>query len=142
MASTVPLVIDNGDGTHTPVVATADTVTVTAVQDYDVACFLAGKPANSAIVMRHVAARAFVLPIHLTGSEANAAVASTSTKVYAVLLNGVGIGTITFTASDTGVFAAAAETDVSEGDIVSITAPAVQDATLQDVSITLKGTLA
>src|SRR5262245_6187040 len=90
-----PLVIDNGDGTCTPLVSTASTVTVTAVQDYDVQAFFTGAPGANAIVLRHVAARAFILPAALTGSKLSAVTAATASTVFLVKLNGANVGTIT-----------------------------------------------
>lgn len=105
----------------------------------DVGIFVQGRPQDAELVLQHVFTGAATFSASLTGSRAKAVAASTGTVAFSVKKNGVEFGTITFTASSTGVFAGSAAS-FAAGDILSITAPASRDATLSDISITLAGT--
>lgn len=102
---------------------------------YDIGCFIAGKPDAGEVVMRFVAVRAFSLPASLTGSEVDAGTAATGAAVFSVKKNGTEIGTLTMPST----FAAATSTSFAAGDVLSIVGPLSQDATLADISITIKG---
>ncbi len=140
-SSLLPLVVDNEDGTCTPVVATADTVTV-VTGGYDLGAFIAGEPEAGSLVLRHIAVRAFNLSEDLAGSLADAVVAADAEAVFSIQANGVEFATLTFAAAgDTGTFAGA-ETLIDIGDVLSILAPDPADADLADVAISLLGELA
>lgn len=104
--------------------------------------WVAGKPAAGEKVARVAVPKAADFPNDLTGSIAVAQVASTGNVSFAVSVNGSAEGTIVFNASDTGVFTGFGAINLVAGDIVQITAPSTQDATLADISITLLGELA
>ena len=106
---------------------------------YDLVAWIQGLPQTGERVFRMVVARAFSLPAGLTDSQASAETAATGTAAFSLTKNDVLFGTVTFTASATGVLAAAAETTFAAGDVLEIIAPASQDATLSDISITLAG---
>ena len=107
---------------------------------YDIGGYLPGLPGAAALVFAYQFVRTVIFPAGLTGSRAKATVASTGTKVYSIIKLGSGeVGTITFTASATGVLAMASQTTFTNTDEMQITAPAVQDATLSDVRFTLTG---
>ncbi len=106
---------------------------------FPVAGFLPGLPGAAALVFAFQFPTTVIFPAGLTGSYAKATVASTGTKVYDVLKAGVSCGSITFTVSATGTFTMASATTFNAGDELTITAPAVQDATLSDVRFTLAG---
>ena len=130
-----PAGADGADGTD-------GTIPSTFAMPYDLAFFVGGAMADSvinAIVGSYIAPRAVTLPAGLTSSVAKAETASTGTVVYNLNVNGVTEGTITFTASATGVLAAASQIDIAVGDVVTIVNPGSLDATLADVSITLVG---
>ncbi len=119
-----------------------DALPATFAMPYDLAFFVGGAMADgviSAIVGSYIAPRAVTLPAGLTASVAKADTASTATVVYGIEVNGVSKGTVTFTASATGVLAAGAQIDIAIGDVVTIVNPGSLDATLADVSITLVG---
>jgi hypothetical protein len=59
---------------------------------------------------------------------------------FDLLKNGVSFGTVTFNVSATGSFTVASATSFAAGDVLTITAPATADSTLEDISITLVGT--
>jgi hypothetical protein len=110
---------------------------------YDLALFSPGKPAVSALLMRFVFNRSVNTVINLVGSVASAGVAATVSTVLSIAKNGTAIGTITFAASGTvGMFNVAAAQSFVSGDVLTVTAPATQDGTLADVSVTIGGTRA
>jgi hypothetical protein len=105
---------------------------------YDIALFIPGQPAASAMVFQFVVPRAISFPVDLVGSLAKAGTAATSAAAFTLRRNGSNIGSVdfaggasaaTFTLAGGGIFAA--------GDVLEILAPSPQDATLADVSITL-----
>lgn len=105
-----------------------------------VAMFVSGLASASEEVFRLQFTDTVFFPAALTLSLASAAVASTGTKVFSLQRNGVEFGTVTFTSSAVGVFAAALQTTFIAGDVLSVVAPASQDPTLSDISISLRGT--
>jgi hypothetical protein len=103
----------------------------------NLAMFFASTFDADELLMRYQTRTAFDLT-SFADSVASAATASTGTAVLTILKNGASVGTITFTASAAGVFAGAGATFAVD-DILSITAPSSADATLANVSVTLKG---
>jgi len=86
-------------------------------------------------------ARTVVFPAGVSGSEAVVGTAPTADAVFSLQKNGVQFGTVTFAASATaGTFSVASDTTFAPGDVLSVIGPATADATLADVSITLRGT--
>ena len=86
--------------------------------------------------------RAVTCPAAFAGSIGLAQVASTGTKVVNVNQITAGTpttrGTVTFTASATGVFASGSGMTLASGDLVQFAFPTTADATLADIAITLK----
>lgn len=73
-----------------------------------------------------------------SGSKASARAASTGTAIFTMKRNGTSIGTITFTASATGVVAVTGgPLTFAIDDIIDIFGPASPDATLSDIRVTL-----
>ena len=103
--------------------------------------FFRGVPGNSDILLNYIFVRSVDFPVDFVGSFANARVDATADAVFDIAMNGTNIGTCQFDDS-TGVFqfAMAVEQHFLAGDELSVTAPASADATLADISITLKGT--
>jgi len=107
---------------------------------YDIALYAAGKPAASTLMLRFAFNRNISLSINLAGSIASAGTAATASTVFALAKNGTSIGTLTFAAAAaSGTFSVAAAPSFVSGDILTVTAPATQDATLADLSVTLNG---
>ncbi len=105
---------------------------------YDIALFIPGQPAASAMVFQFVVPRAIALPVNLAGSLAKAGTAATSAAAFTLRKNGSNIGTVDFApAAATATFALPGGTAFAAGDVLEILAPSPQDATLADVSITL-----
>jgi hypothetical protein len=102
----------------------------------ELASFMPGVPPNSAIIVQAQAV-AKTCPVNLAGSVAFAEVASTGNAVVSIVqIPGGGVGTITFASSATGVFASGGIT-IAAGDRIELSFPALADATLADISITL-----
>lgn len=109
---------------------------------YDMAFYISGAmidSTGSATVGSFIASRAITIPSGATGSVAKSAVASTGTAIYDIKKNGSAAGTITFTSSATGVFAAASPISLAAGDVLTIVNPASLDATIADISVTIIG---
>lgn len=92
----------------------------------------------SQLMFRDHAAIAATIPT--SGNKASAKTASTGTAVLTIKQNGSSVGTITFTASGTGVFSISSPVTVAVDDIITIEGPASPDATLADISVTLAAT--
>ena len=108
---------------------------------YDIASFMPGVPANSAIV-RIALPRAVTLPAGLPNAQCTAKAAATgSTTVTLNKASGgssSAIGTLVWSASGAAcavTFSAAVS--LAAGDIVKEAFPATADATLADIAITL-----
>jgi len=107
---------------------------------YDPMVFFIGKPTSSEVMLRQVIARIVGFPVNMTNSQASVGTAATAQTIYSLQKNSVEFGTITFAAaSSIGTFSASTSTNFSVGDILTVVAPAVPDATMKDISITLVG---
>ncbi|MDY7537685.1 hypothetical protein QN372_00850 [Undibacterium sp. RTI2.1] len=104
--------------------------------------WLPGKPAASAVIKRFISARPFSIPISAAGSQCKAVTAATASTTFSMAKNGVTFGTIVFAAAGTvASFTVAASTTFAAGDMLAITGPATQDATLADIVFFIKGIL-
>ncbi len=72
------------------------------------------------------------------GWQATAGTASTGDVSFPVRKNGTEVGTVRFNISAAGTFTFAADTAFTAGDRLEIAGPAAHDATLANVSITLR----
>lgn len=104
---------------------------------YDIAAPVFGKPAANEVVLRIRTQRAFTLDTFYgyAGTTATA-----SSAVFTVSKNGSSIGNITFAVSTNASTTNVATTSFAVGDILTITAPASQNASLADIDFFLKGT--
>mgnify|MGYP001371987779 CR=1 FL=1 len=119
------------------------TAWVPAARGLDVGVFIPEKPAAAALLFKLVVVRAFILPAGLTGSRGHAGTFATATADFELRRNGSAIGTASFAAgSATATFTMASAVSFAEGDRLELIAPAPQDATLADLTILLKGSLA
>ncbi len=96
---------------------------------------------NAQIVYKFIATVPFTLPSGLSGSYANAEVASTGNVHFDIRKNGSDVGDIVFNISATGSFTLGSDQSFAAGDILTITGPATADATLAGVATSLKGYL-
>ena len=107
---------------------------------YDVAAFIPGTTPDASKVFLFVAPRTITFPTGLSGSYAHALAQATSQTKYDIWDGSTDVATITFAGSGTtGSFSGTLGT-IHAGDVLKITGPAVGDATLADVGITLSGT--
>jgi hypothetical protein len=107
---------------------------------YDLSRQITGKPASSALVLHFVAVRAFTLAA--TGHAAVAVEAATAQTTFTIAVNGGTVGELVFAAAgNTATVVGGVQTPVEAGDTVTITSPS-QDATLEDITFTLFGTVA
>lgn len=105
-----------------------------------IGAFVGGKPDSDEIVMSVLMVDDSSFPIAFAGSLAQADVAATASTTFTVEKNGVEVGSFTFAASaTTATFSAPAATPLVVGDRVTVVAPTTADATLADISFTLKG---
>lgn len=122
---------------------TTNDYTVCRAKPYDYQATKLGKPGASAIIGLWVADRSTYFGANLPLSKARAVTgAATGTTDFTILVNGASKGTIRFAAGATNAtFIAAAPFSVQPGDYLAITAPAVADATLEDIAFNLAGEL-
>jgi hypothetical protein len=101
-----------------------------------------GSPAASQIIERYIFATAVTFPAGLTGTYGASGIAATALAGFTIAKNGTAIGTMSFAAGATSAsFTMAAATAFGPGDVLTIAAPATQDATLANLAWTLSGTL-
>jgi|SRR5215831_6264354 len=115
---------------------------VTAQQFYLVSGAYAGGPTASLSLGFYVAALPFTLPGGLAGSQAVAKTAPTSTTNFDVRVNGTSKGSINWSGGvTTAAFTWAAAVSIAPGDRIELIAAATPDATLADITWTLRGAL-
>jgi hypothetical protein len=114
---------------------------------YDAGSFLPGAPLTSSEFSRVVFTRAVTFAAGLAGSQGNARIAATGDAIFTLSQwsassnNTTQFGTCTFAAgASTCIFASSSGASFQAQDVLIVTAPAVIDPTLADVSITLSGT--
>ena len=130
-AGTIGLLHSNG---------TAVTLILTTTpRPADIAVFAPGLPGAGAVVALQPVATPFTLPAGLAGSEMAAGTAATANATFAVFKNGAAVGSAQISSAGVVTLTAAAAVAFGAGDVLSVTAPAVQDATLADVGLTLHG---
>jgi hypothetical protein len=107
---------------------------------YDLSFFLPGTYSGGALMAQVVLDRAVTFPDGLFGAQGYAGVTATASTVLDLQKNGSNIGTITFTnAGSTAAFALSGAISFAPGDRLGIVNEDPADATLADLSITLKG---
>ncbi len=111
-----------------------------AIRPYDIGLFCAGLPAASEKLLRYVYVRSVDLAAALAGSSCKAGTAATAQTDFTLKKNGVSMGTIRFAAAGTvATYVGVSATSFVSGDILELTAPGSQDATLADISFTIAG---
>jgi hypothetical protein len=100
----------------------------------------AGSPTANLVIQRYVFAGTVMFPAGLTGSQGTAGVAATVTTTYRITKNGANVGTMVFGAGTTiATFSMTPATAFTAGDILTVVAPTVPDATLANLAWTLIG---
>ena len=111
---------------------------------YDMGTYRNGLPASGEVVLRIQMVRDVYFAADFAGSYAIAGAAPTGTVAYSIHADAVLLGVVTFSVAEgvDGVFTTASSTSktIVAGEVLKITAPASQDATLEGVGIMLKGT--
>lgn len=121
----------HGDGTDLRAVTSPAPV-------LEITLFSAGSLAPDQVLFHQPVTQDLTLPQGLAGSQASARVAATAPVDLDLQVNGTSVGTISFAGgSAVGSFAAASAVSLVPGDTVTVLAPAVADATLADLGITL-----
>jgi hypothetical protein len=108
---------------------------------YTLAFYQEAVMTDAEIVYKFIATVPVTLPAGLSGSYANAEVASAGNVHFDIKKNGSDLGDITFNTSATGSFTLASDLSLAAGDILIISGPATHDANLAGVAISLKGYL-
>lgn len=102
----------------------------------------AGTPGASQAIERFIFAAPVTFPAGLIGSLGTAGTAATGAASFSVAKNGTAVGTMDFAAGVTSAtFTMATATGFAIGDVLTIVAPSVPDATLANLAWTLSATL-
>lgn len=125
-----------GDLSPTPVLPNI----LANIEGYDIAGYYGNLLTASDVFFKFVTVRSFNLLANFSGSLAHSDVAATASATFNVQKNGSNIGTLNFAASaTTATFTLASQTFFVAGDRLSIICPSVQDVSLSNVGITLRG---
>lgn len=109
----------------------------TLLDRYDFSVYVKGLLVENDTLFRMLPMRSFTLtPTNLSEFRASAVVASTGTQVLTLRKNGTQFGTVTFTASATGVWSIPGATSFSNTDVFTITTGTPVDTTLKNISLT------
>lgn len=129
-------------GGSTITVLFSQNAVVSAGDEVAMALFISDQPGVGAEVLRHVLPRSVVFAGNFASSRGSVGINPTGSAIWGIARNGSSVGTITI--STGGVFTYASTGGLAQtflaGDILTITAPSPQDATLADIGITLFGT--
>lgn len=107
---------------------------------YDIVVDIPERPASGATMAKWVAPSLVTFRAGLGESRGDADVAATASSVFSLKKNGTQFATATFSAAnDIAIFACAADTAFSAGDVLTITAPNPRDATLANIALTVVG---
>lgn len=133
-----------GGKVYTVSVAADNGFTLTAqaydAGSYDVPIFFPGKPGAGQTVFAMTATRPFTLAA--SGHQGGAGVANTTNpKDFAVYKGVTQIGTLRFGAAGAFSVQSFTSTAFATGDVLKVTGPAAQDATLADINLLLRGFL-
>ena len=110
---------------------------------YDIGTAAAGMPSSGAVLLTFEAVRAFIIPKDFAGSVASASANSTNVTTCTVSKNGSPIGTFTYAAgANVATFATTSEAiSIAAGDVITVVAPDIPDASLSDLRITIAANL-
>jgi len=112
---------------------------LTKALSYDVSCSISGKPSASQKVLIFPAVQAFT--VAATGHSWKCYTNPTATAVFVCAKNGTTFGSLSISTSGVLTLSGFSATSFAVNDILTITAPSSQDATLADCGITLKANL-
>ena len=107
---------------------------------YDIAGFISGKPTASQIVLLLPMVRAVTFDVNMAVSKGASSIAATASTTFDIAKNGTNFGTMVFAlGATTATFVAAVPPSFAIGDILTVTAPAIADATLANIGFILAG---
>jgi hypothetical protein len=107
-----------------------------------VAFFFTTAPTASEVMLLYTACESILLADDFAGSAGNVGTNPTASFALNVQKNGASVGTITISTGGGFTFVTSGTTvSLAAGDQIKIVAPATPDATIANVSITLKGSL-
>lgn len=106
---------------------------------YDMGIYYPGKPTADEVLLRFQFTRVVNFGTDMSGSQATAGIAATAETIFSLQKDSGEIATCTFgAASSSGTYSG--EDNFSAGEILRIVAPAVADATLENIGFSLAGT--
>lgn len=114
---------------------------VSSTMPFDIGGTYGGTFGASAVVLRIPLTRSVTFPTSLTASQGVLGIAATAQTDFDLLKNAVSFGTMRFAAAGSvATFICAAGASFSAGDVLTVVAPAVPDATAADLGFLLAGT--
>lgn len=140
-ANSVTLYTENGIS----IADTAAELAAAASQAFDLAFdFLGGPPTASQEMFRYAFTRAVSFPANFSGSFGSVSANPTASFVETVKKNGSTVGAITTNTSGVSSFASSGGAVVSfaAGDVLTVSGPALTDATVANLARTFAGALA
>lgn len=120
---------------------TADFAMAWTTDRVRLALFVGGRPTLAELVLQYCVSDNITFPAGLAGSVIFSNTPASAPAVFQINKNGSAIGSITFAASPHVTVAFGAAISCVPGDIITITAPSPQDASLADISISLVANL-
>ena len=107
---------------------------------YGIASFYDGAPEAGELLAMHTPAWVVEFPADLFGSQGHALTAPSSTADFLIKKGGTLVATMRFSAGQNqATFLTSAAFSLAAGDLLTVEAPAVQDASLAGISFTLSG---
>lgn len=98
------------------------------------ALYVEGSPSSGELLLQYASVDHMTLPAGLTGSVAYASVPATAATTFTISQNGSAIGSITFHSSPHATVAFPTTVNIVPGDVITLTAPGIPDATLGNIS--------
>jgi hypothetical protein len=108
-----------------------------ATGPYIVCMTLSGKPAASQVVVKHPFPLATTIVTDAVGSYGSCGITGTAGATFSLIKNDSSFGSFVFAAGATSANFSVLATAFSVGDVLTVTAPPSQDATLADIGLSL-----
>jgi len=100
-----------------------------------------GRPTANLVLQNYVFATTVTVPAGFSGSRGSAATVAAAVTTFNIQKNSMSVGTMVFAASaNTATFTMSSATTFNTGDVLSVVAPAIPDATLANLAWTFVGT--
>lgn len=132
--------LDLKAGANVTLTEVSGVVTIAAANKFDMVLFAPGVGINGQILVRFGMTRASFFPAGAAGAQATAVTAATASTTYTLKKNGTPFATVVFPpAGVTGVWNQASNATFALNDIFEADGPALADATIANVGLTLPG---